>query len=56
MGLEYYSSIAGLIRNYHPDNVELWLADFKQLEFKRYIKHLPPHVKYVLLDESTELV
>ena len=26
------------------------------MEFKRYIKHLPPHVKYVLLDESTELV
>lgn len=51
-----HTLIAGLIRNYHPDNVELWLADFKQLEFKRYINHLPPHVKYVLLDESTELV
>nr|WP_297936288.1 FtsK/SpoIIIE domain-containing protein [uncultured Lachnoclostridium sp.] len=51
-----HTLIAGLIRNYHPDNVELWLADFKQLEFKRYINHLPPHVKYILLDESTELV
>ena len=51
-----HTLIAGLIRNYHPDNLELWLADFKQLEFKRYIDHLPPHVKYVLLDESTELV
>lgn len=51
-----HTLIAGLIRNYHPDNVELWLADFKQLEFKRYMKHLPPHVKYVLLDESPELV
>ena len=51
-----HTLIAGLIRNYHPDNVELWLADFKQLEFKRYINHLPPHIKYVLLDESTELV
>ena len=51
-----HTLIAGLIRNYHPDNLELWLADFKQLEFKRYINHLPPHVKYVLLDESTELV
>lgn len=48
--------IAGLIRKYHPDNLELWLADFKQLEFENYIKHLPPHVKYVLLDESAELV
>ncbi len=51
-----HTLIAGIIRNYHPDNVELWLADFKQLEFKRYIRHQPPHVKYVLLDESTELV
>ncbi|MBQ3285678.1 MAG: hypothetical protein IJH40_08565 [Ruminococcus sp.] len=51
-----HTLIAGLIRNYHPDNLELWLADFKQLEFKRYMKHLPPHVKYILLDESTELV
>lgn len=51
-----HTLIAGIIRNYHPDNVELWLADFKQLEFKRYMTHLPPHVKYVLLDESTELV
>ncbi|MBR5265459.1 MAG: hypothetical protein IKV63_02475, partial [Clostridia bacterium] len=33
-----HTIIAGLVRNYHPDNLELWLADFKQLEFKRYIK------------------
>lgn len=51
-----HTLIAGLIRGYHPDNLELWLADFKQLEFKRYIAHRPPHVKYILLDESTELV
>lgn len=51
-----HTLIAGIIKNYHPDNVELWLADFKQLEFKRYIRHLPPHIKYVLLDESPELV
>ena len=51
-----HTLIAGIIRNYHPDNVELWLADFKQLEFKRYIDCLPPHIKYVLLDESEELV
>ena len=48
--------ITGIVRQYHPDNVELWLADFKQLEFKKYINHCPPHIKYILLDESTELV
>ena len=51
-----HTLITGIIRNYHPDNVELWLADFKQLEFKKYIEHNPPHIKYILLDESTELV
>lgn len=51
-----HTLIAGIIMNYHPDNVELWLADFKQLEFENYIKYLPPHIKYVLLDESAELV
>lgn len=51
-----HTLIAGIIRNYHPDNLELWLADFKQLEFKKYIEHCPPHVRYILLDESTELV
>lgn len=51
-----HTLITGIIRNYHPDNVELWLADFKQLEFKKYMDHCPPHVKYILLDESTELV
>ena len=51
-----HTLIAGIIRNFHPDNVELWLADFKQLEFKKYMKHCPPHIKYILLDESVELV
>ena len=51
-----HTLIAGILRQYHPDNVELWLADFKQLEFKQYIDHLPPHVKYVLLDESEEMI
>ena len=51
-----HTVIAGILRQYHPDNVELWLADFKQVEFKQYIDHTPPHVKYILLDESNELV
>ncbi|MCR5048164.1 MAG: hypothetical protein K6A37_04295 [Saccharofermentans sp.] len=51
-----HTLIAGMVYNYHPDNLEIWMADFKQLEFKSYFDHLPPHVKYVLLDESNELV
>ncbi len=51
-----HTLITGIIHNYHPDDVELWLADFKMSEFAQYIKPLPPHVKYILLDESPELV
>lgn len=51
-----HTIITGIIRNYHPDDVELWLADFKMSEFAQYIDPMPPHVKYILLDESRELV
>ena len=51
-----HTLITGILMNYHPDDVELWLADFKMSEFAQYINPLPPHVKYILLDESQELV
>lgn len=51
-----HTIISGLIMNYHPDEVELWLMDFKMLEFKRYVNHRPPHVKYILLEKSEDLV
>mgnify|MGYP000041790275 CR=1 FL=1 len=51
-----HTLITGIIRNYHPDDVELWLADFKMAEFSQYIDPMPPHVKYILLDESEELI
>ena len=51
-----HTIISGLLMNYHPDEVELWLMDFKMLEFKRYVDHRPPHVKYILLEKSEDLV
>ena len=51
-----HTLITGIIRNYHPDDVELWLADFKMSEFAQYMDPMPPHIKYILLDESPELV
>lgn len=51
-----HNLIAGVITRYHPDAVELWLADFKMKEFARYAVHRPPHVRYVLLDESEDMV
>lgn len=51
-----HTLITGLIKNYHPDDIEMWLIDFKMTEFSRYTNHLPPHVRYIILDESPELV
>lgn len=51
-----HTLISGIIKNTHPDDVEIWLIDFKMTEFSRYINHLPPHIRYIILDESPELV
>lgn len=51
-----HTIITGIIKNNHPDDVEIWLIDFKMTEFSRYIDHMPPHVRYIILDESPELV
>lgn len=48
--------ITGIITHYHPDDVELWLVDLNKVGFSRYIKHTPPHLKYLILDESPELI
>lgn len=51
-----HTILTGIMQQTHPDDVEIWLIDFKMTEFSRYIDHLPPHIRYVLLDESPELV
>lgn len=51
-----HTLICGILMNYHPDEVELWLMDFKMLEFKRYVDNRPPHIRYLLLEKSEDLV
>lgn len=51
-----HTILTGIMQKTHPDDVEIWLIDFKMTEFSRYIEHLPPHIRYILLDESPELV
>lgn len=51
-----HTIIVGLIMNYHPDELELWLLDFKMTELKKYADHRPPHIKYLLLEKSEDLV
>lgn len=51
-----HTILTGIFLQNHPDDVEVWLIDFKMTEFSRYIRHMPPHVRYIILDESPELV
>lgn len=48
--------LTGLIKYNHPDDIELWLIDFKMTEFSQYMENTPPHIRYILLDESPEMV
>ena len=51
-----HTLIAGILLGYHPEDIELWLVDFKMTEFQLYAKHMPPHVKRVILESSEEVV
>lgn len=51
-----HAMIASILRQYHPDDVELWLVDFKMMEFAQYMENMPPHVKYIVLDYSPKVV
>lgn len=51
-----HTIIDGLIMGYHPDEVELWLVDFKKTEFRKYSDYRPPHVRYLLLEQSEEVL
>lgn len=51
-----HTLITGIVKEKHPDDVEIWLIDFKMTEFSKYIDHRPPHVRYIILDQSPELV
>ena len=48
--------ITGIITHFHPDDVEIWLIDLNKVGFSRYMEHTPPHLKYLILDESPELI
>lgn len=51
-----HTIITGILKQTHPDDVEIWLIDFKMTEFSRYTKNTPPHIRYIMLDESPEMV
>lgn len=47
--------ITSCVQNYSPDQVELYLVDFKKgVEFKPYATHATPHVKVVAIESERE--
>ena len=46
--------ITSIIMKYHPNDVQLWLVDYKKVEFAEYIKNTPPHIKLIGLEQSKE--
>ncbi|MHC6204708.1 FtsK/SpoIIIE domain-containing protein, partial [Breznakiellaceae bacterium SP9] len=48
--------ISSIVMNYHPDDVELWLVDYKEIEFAEYIECLPPHVRLLGLERRPEFI
>ncbi|MBR6646854.1 MAG: hypothetical protein IKL09_04990, partial [Clostridia bacterium] len=40
--------------NYHPDDAELWLVDYKAVEFNNYINNRTPHISLIGQDNSRD--
>jgi S-DNA-T family DNA segregation ATPase FtsK/SpoIIIE len=50
-----HAIITGIATWYSPDEVELWLVDFKKgVEFKTYAEHALPHARAVAIESDRE--
>jgi len=47
-----HTIISGILLNYSHEDVELWLADYKKVEFAQYIENNSPHIKVIVLEKS----
>lgn len=51
-----HNIITTIVKNTHPDDIELWLIDFGKIEFGRYVKAVPPHVRYLICEDSEAII
>ena len=40
--------------HYHPNDLEIWLIDYKQTEFYLYKKKTPPHIKLIGVSKTPD--
>ena len=50
-----HALITSAALHYHPDELEMWLVDFKETEFAFYTHCCPHHLRYVVANESSEI-
>ena len=50
-----HALIMSAIAHYHPDDLEVWLFDFKDTEFNVYAKYCAPHFRYIAAYNSSEI-
>lgn len=46
--------VSSVVMNYSPEDVELWLTDYKITEFYSYKNNTPPHVRFVGLSKTSD--
>lgn len=49
-----HTIITSACMHYHPDDLEIWLADYKQTEFAIYKEPTPPHIKLIGLSKTKD--
>lgn len=47
--------IASAEMHYRPEELEMWVVDYKRSEFILYNHHCPPHIRYIIADDSSEI-
>lgn len=46
--------ISSIVMNYSPNDVEIWLADYKITEFYSYKTNTPPHIGFIGLSKTPD--
>lgn len=46
--------ISSIVKNYSPQDVEIWLADYKITEFYSYKSNTPPHIGFIGLSKTED--
>ena len=46
--------ISSIVMNYTPEDVEIWLSDYKITEFYSYKTNTPPHIRFIGLSKTSD--